>query len=219
MNNYYDLEWEISDLSTSVNFMDLTISIVGDRLETTIYEKPMALYLYIPPHSAHPPGVRTGHVFGEVLRIHRLCTHENDVVGRIRVFFRRLMQRGHKPTTLLPLFEKALANAHKFMATSEGERLATRELRLDEARRRVYFHVIHHPQGPKARDIQQLLDLIVLNPPGKKLFTKIGNSLEDVPLEKMIIANHRALNLEHLLSYRKLSDTKYGSPISAFLED
>ena len=87
LNNYYDLEWDISDRSETVNFMDLTISIVGDKLETTLYEKPMALYLFIPPHSAHPPGVLTGHVFGKVLRIHRLCTHEFDVTERIRVFF------------------------------------------------------------------------------------------------------------------------------------
>ena len=198
-----------------VNFMDMTISIVGDKFEATLFEKPMALYLYIPPHSAHPPGVRTGHIFGEVLRIHRLCNNEEDIGKRIRIFFRRCMRRGHKPSDLLPLFTKALANARKFIATSEVERQATRELKFEAARRRVYFHVVYHPQGPLARDIQHLFNEHVLNPPGKDPFCKIGHG-GDVPVDAMIVANHRSLNLENILSYRKISD-KFGPPISSFL--
>ena len=55
--------------------MDLTISINGTKFETTLYEKPMALHLYIPPNSAHPLGVKTG----EVLRINRLCSDGSDI--------------------------------------------------------------------------------------------------------------------------------------------
>ena len=46
-----------------VEFMDMTTSIDNDKLVTTLFKKPMALYLYIPPHSAHPPRVITGHIF------------------------------------------------------------------------------------------------------------------------------------------------------------
>ena len=130
---------------TQVNFMDLTIKIVGSRIETTLYEKPMALYLYIPPHSAHPPGVHTGHIFGKVLRIHRLCTHQDDVNERIRVFFCRCMQLGHNASDLLPLFTQAIKNARKFMTTSTADRQAKKQRKLEEARRRVYFHVDYHP--------------------------------------------------------------------------
>ena len=44
-----------------------------------MYSKPLALYLYLPPHSCHAPGVLTGLVFGMILRIHRLCSKEEDV--------------------------------------------------------------------------------------------------------------------------------------------
>ena len=45
LNNWYNLDWDISDRVTQVNFMDLTIKIVGNRIEMTLYEKPMALLL------------------------------------------------------------------------------------------------------------------------------------------------------------------------------
>lgn len=74
MSSWFGLEWVCKDPSTSINFMDLTITIVNGRLETTLFEKEQNLYLYIPPHSSHPRGVFTGLIFGQVLRIRRLCS-------------------------------------------------------------------------------------------------------------------------------------------------
>ena len=46
----------------------------------SLREREMNLYLYIPPHSAHPPGVLLGLVFGMVFRIHTttLCSDPLD---------------------------------------------------------------------------------------------------------------------------------------------
>ena len=96
MNGQRGLEWEFSELSDTVNFMDLTISIVGNRIETTLYEKPLNLHLYIPPHSAHPPGLLPGIVHGTLFRIYTLCTNMEDRKSRTRVFFRPLLVRGYK---------------------------------------------------------------------------------------------------------------------------
>ncbi|EJK45389.1 hypothetical protein THAOC_35999 [Thalassiosira oceanica] len=65
VNDFGILTWEIDELSTSVDFLDLTISITQDgRLTTKTYQKAMNLYQYIPPHSAHPPGMMKGIVYG-----------------------------------------------------------------------------------------------------------------------------------------------------------
>jgi len=66
---HHGLEWIFSERTQEVNFMDLTISISNNRFHTTIYEKDLNLYLYLPPHSSHPKGVFTGLVLGKVLRI------------------------------------------------------------------------------------------------------------------------------------------------------
>ena len=75
LNDNNGLEWICSKRCDKLDFMDLTISINGTKFETTLYEKPMALHLYIPPNSAHPLGVKTG----EVLRINRLCSDRSDI--------------------------------------------------------------------------------------------------------------------------------------------
>jgi len=212
------LTWDFTERGLTLDFMDLRISIVGDRFETTLYEKPMALHLYIPPHSGHPPGVTSGHVSGEILRIFRLCTHEEDRTEKVCIFFRRLTHRGHTPSDLLPKFRKGLANARKFMATSEARRQALKRQKEEAARRVVYFHRVYHPQGPRSSDIVQLFDTHVLSPPGEDHFRELRPDNWDIPVESMIVCNHRAPNLGNMLSYRKIHN-RHGPPVSHYSGD
>jgi hypothetical protein len=67
MNNFGALTWKVKELSKSVNFLDLTITIREDRrIMTKTYKKLMNLYLYIPPASAHPPGMLKSIVYGNL---------------------------------------------------------------------------------------------------------------------------------------------------------
>ena len=100
---------------------------------------------------------------------------------------------------------------------STADRQAKKQQKLEEARRRVYFHVDYHSQGPLARSIQQKFDEIILNPPGKAPFRDVGHG-GPVPVDAMIVANHRSLNLENLLSYRRISE-RNGPPISSFIKN
>ena len=49
--------------------MDLTISLANGKITAKVYDKPMALYNYIPTSSVHPPGMNTGLVIEQVLVI------------------------------------------------------------------------------------------------------------------------------------------------------
>ena len=61
MNAFPGLTWELSERSNMVDFMYMTITINNsNKIETTLFEKKMKLHLYIPPHSAHPPGLLPG---------------------------------------------------------------------------------------------------------------------------------------------------------------
>jgi len=67
-------------------------------------EKLQNLYLYIPPHSCHSPGVIKGLIYGCVNRAKALCTNEDDWMPYIQKTFNRLLIRGHSASDLLPTF-------------------------------------------------------------------------------------------------------------------
>ena len=70
-----------------VDFMDMTITINNSNMiDTTLFEKRLNLHLYIPPHSADPPGLLPGIVYSTLFRIFTLCSCETDKLQRTKVF-------------------------------------------------------------------------------------------------------------------------------------
>jgi len=100
--NASGLKWIFSDRFREVVFMDLRLKIEGRHITTSLYAKPMALHLYLPPHSCHAPGVLSGLVFVNVLRIHQLCLDAKDVMKELKLFFHRLLDRGYQKTNSSP---------------------------------------------------------------------------------------------------------------------
>ena len=70
LNDFDTLRWTASNLSTTAVILDLTVTLdpLSGTIATAMYQKPMNLFLYIPPHSAHPPGVLRSTVFGNLRR-------------------------------------------------------------------------------------------------------------------------------------------------------
>jgi hypothetical protein len=69
LQGFGKLVWICSDLSSSVVFLDLTLSSTATNTITSCtYQKPLNLYLYIPPTSAHPSSCFTSTIVGNILR-------------------------------------------------------------------------------------------------------------------------------------------------------
>ena len=64
------LRWEASERSSSIDFLDLTITKTDTKITTTLYEKALNLYLYLPPHSCHSPSMTRGIITGMITRIY-----------------------------------------------------------------------------------------------------------------------------------------------------
>ena len=87
------LNWITPDLSNCLNFLDLTISFKNGRFTFKTFQKAMNLYLYIPSHSAHPPGLLKSLIYGLVLTYHRQNTFKADLLHYTRLLYDRLLAR------------------------------------------------------------------------------------------------------------------------------
>ena len=197
--------------------MDMNIMIVNGKLEFSLFAKPMALHLFIPPNSCHAPGVTSGHVFGQVLRIYQLCSREVDIDRELKLFLNQLLDRGHQLDNLRPLFTKAIENARRYLSQTEEYRLQQCQAKHKADSRRVFFHLPYHPQKPPSRQIQQLWRDIVSEPPGKRPLNQCTNHEgAPIPIDKLVIAYSRAPNLQNLLSCRKI-DERSGPKVSSYV--
>ncbi|CAB9513287.1 Reverse transcriptase (RNA-dependent DNA polymerase) (Partial), partial [Seminavis robusta] len=218
-NNEYKLHWEFTQLSSQVEFMDMTITLTHDnKLVTTLYEKPTNLYLYIPSHSCHPPGLLSGVVYGKLFRIYTLCSEETDRLARTKLFFKRLLARGNQATTLRPLFEAAITRAKAYTGPQPNNNNKRDTIGIQ------LLHLEYHPKHPPSKVLQQGWRDRIANPTNLMPFKHVRIPHTVVPmrgnmpmgLDRMIVAYSRPPNLGTLLSYRKVPELD-GSPVSSFL--
>ena len=212
MNSHRGMRWEFSDRCDSIDYMDMQLSIVNGSIVTGLFEKALNLYLYIPPHSAHPPGVLTGLVLGNAHRIYTLCSDPADVRRHLRDLYHRLRVRGHSPGTLLPLFERAAVLHRERLSGSSAARAPT------NLRKTIFFHLQHHPGDPPSRDLQQIFsDRISAPPYGRPLAQVRNRDGFRIGIDRMIVAYSRPRNLGNLLSSRVLDERK-GPLVSSYVD-
>jgi hypothetical protein len=183
--SFGSLRWETSKLSNSVVFLDLAISIDPDsrRLITRTYQKPMNLFLYIPPTSAHAHGVLKSIVYGNLQRFWRQNTHRSDFIQVAGQFAQHLIARGHDPDIIRDLFLEV------------GKRLSQNPTSCTnvDPRKTLFFHWEYHPNGISRRNIRRAYQEICAGDSGF-LFNRF------------VVAFSRAPNLRDALMPTRLSE-------------
>ena len=154
---------------------------------------------------------------GNVLRIYSLCSRSNDIDAELCEFFGHMLDRGYKSDDLVPLFDKAIANATTYLARSPAQRQYLKQLKQDESKRRVFLHLPFHPQDPSSKDLQKIWRETMAAPSGCRPLDRVKTPLGDtMPVSRMTVSYRRALNLGNLLSYRKIC-TRSGPKGSSYL--
>lgn len=226
MNDWPGLIWDCTPLSTSVDFLDMTISFKNDKLVTTLFEKELNLYLYLPPSSAHAPGVITGLVFGNIRRIYLLCSAQQDRENKVHLFYQRLIARGWSRQTLRPLFIRAISNAITLLQRRSNTTvqpanasLNRDSLSTDEEDNRILFHLRYNPLDKPSKLLQHCWSHCFLNPlddiPINEKVVSVRGRIKRFNFGRLLICHHRQPNLGNLLSYRRLKPG--GFPASLFL--
>lgn len=108
-SNITELQGELNSLHPSIkltwtppakycNFLDIVVSLKNNKLCTSVYQKQLNTYAYLPFHSYHTTSQKKGFIKGEAIRYARICTSEGDFKLMIKLFTLRLQRRGYPLT-------------------------------------------------------------------------------------------------------------------------
>ena len=142
MNNYGEKNGMRTDLKftfesgKSVPFLDTMVSINGESLKTTLYSKETDAHLYLRKSSCHPPSCTKGVVKGELLRVRRICTLEDDFKKSAQKIMGYFSDRGFKKEEMLATYNEVLGM----------ERNSVLEYKNKEKNDRVPFVLTFHPR-------------------------------------------------------------------------
>jgi hypothetical protein len=102
-----------------VNFLDIYISRNRYKVITSLYQKKMNNFLYLPFSSNHPRHTLTGWITGELIRIRRCSTLRKDFEISKLIFYDRLIKRCYPRFILDPVFSKTNFTASTIIKTKQ----------------------------------------------------------------------------------------------------
>lgn len=189
------LKWDFEDdLSTSVNFLDLTVSIgPSGEILTKTYQKKINLYQYLPPHSAHNPNVMKGVVYSLLRQYKRQNSLPSDYIKQAKLLFQRLVARGWDRQ----LIKQYILDADTRLTSTESTTpsitpqsnnsppLTNKEMAI--------LHSEYHPNDIPRKHIRSIYDKYC-----KEIFEN------DLGIKKFTIAYSKAPNIRSVITRAKL---------------
>ena len=205
MNNFGKLKWTFEPLSTSTTFLDLHITLSSQNISFSTYQKPHNLYLYLPPHSAHPPGIIRSLIYGLLRKYWIQNSSTNDFRKMTQLLFQRLVARGHSPHTLLPLFLSAASTIKQHSPFKNISRTPPSQ-HPNEIFLKWKFHPLDISRRAIQHSYQQTCNLPSFSAPGgfRSLHTDHGTNMR---IKKLTIAYTRDNNLRDLLIPSRLPNS------------
>jgi hypothetical protein len=105
-------------------FLDIWITLRNGKFITSLYQKPINEFQYLPCSSNHPIHILTGWIYGELTRFCRLSTLEIDYSSSKNLFFKRLLDRCYPRKLIKPIFDRHLFSSKFTIATDKPKTIA-----------------------------------------------------------------------------------------------
>ena len=205
MDNACKLEWTYVERTSSVNFLDLTITIEPNgSLSTKTFQKSMNLFLYIPPHSAHPPGLMKSLVFGLLQTYFRQNSNYSDFLKMTTLLFQRLINRGHLHNNLVELFTSAIESIE-----SNANDPFVNPPPTTSSENRLFLHTPYHPRDISRKQFRNIYESTCESSDSNCNFKFLLNSKtqDHMTIDKLTVAYSRPKNLRDLLVPSTLQET------------
>jgi hypothetical protein len=147
---YSKLRWNRQEHTHSTTLVDLQITITNNKLKRRTYQKPINLYLCIPPLSTHPTNCFKGLIIiGEIF----YYSHQNsDVAGLSSLtasVFKCLVNRGHQIHNLIAFLGTAASSL-----VNDNSIQYQKYSKPDEEDDTLLIHWKFHPEDINKRTIR-----------------------------------------------------------------
>ena len=211
LNSACKLEWTTTPLSKSVDFLDITIMLdKKGNISTKTFQKKMNLFLYIPPHSSHPPGLMKSLIYGLLLTYFLQNTLRSDFFDMISLLYNRLLARGHISEDIYPIFMEAtqkIEDRYDPMVDSQKNTDKSDPSCSDEV---LFFHIPYHTRDISRQKIRDIYEKTCEGEPQGFNFKHIPNEDTDeiMKISQLTIAYSRPKNLRDLLCPSKMIETE-----------
>ena len=133
--------WEISD--TSVAFLDISVSISGNRLSTSVHYKPTDSHSYLSYSSSHPKHTLDSIPYSQFLRLRRLCSDDVDFANKCQDMCSFFLNRNYPHDVV----SRALAKV------SDVSRESALVSNTRTTNNRIPFTVTYHPLNNAVKPI------------------------------------------------------------------
>jgi len=196
LNSFGLLRWNIEEPSSSVDYLDLTITIKDRRIITTTYQKEMNLYQYLPPHSCHPPSTLNGMIYSLMRTYFKQNTYQQDYINTVILMFHHLLVRGWDRYTLKDIILAADVKLQQLdQQVNQPENNAI--VAQPPPRECLFFHLPYHPHDIPRQRIRQLYNY--------HCHEAFSTALD---IDKFTVAYSRHKNLKEHLTQARLHQAK-----------
>ena len=130
----------------------VTLSIEDGRIVSRTYQKPMNLFLYLPPSSSHPPGCIKGTIYGLINRYHAQNTYRKDYLYFVTMLYKHLLDRGWEREHIRKLMIEAITEVES--RGNKGQKSS--DSAEDKTSDRLFLHLQYHPDDIPRREVQEL---------------------------------------------------------------
>ena len=144
----FTAEWS----QTSINFLDVTVSLIGGKITTDLYVKPTDSHQYLHSSSCHPYHCKKGIPYSQALRLNRICSDPSSFDRRCNDLEKWLIERGYSEREV----RKQVLRARSFSRDSLLDRESTRE-----EQNKITFNLTYYPAFQNVKKILAELHLLL----------------------------------------------------------
>jgi hypothetical protein len=111
-----------------------------DKLNTTLYHKPINKFLYIHPESFQPTHIKINVTTNELKRIHKTCSLPHEIIKHRELYFKRLCYRFYHPNKLQKIFHKPIPTRQQLLNHKKTKTPITSPIFITQ----YHPFIIHH---------------------------------------------------------------------------